>query len=86
MKLSVSWVNNSEAGRSILLSKNSTVLENGIRTIGGDAAFVSVATKEQQKAFKVGQVIDIPDHATIVMKTFKGENGAPGRTLPAWQF
>lgn len=85
MKVKIAWINPSAEGRSILLSKAS-VLANGMRTMGAEAGFVTVATKEQQKAFNVGDEVELPPHAKVVMAEFRNKDTGEVKTMPAWQY
>jgi len=83
MKLTVSWINQTPAGRTILLTKGASVLPNGMRSIGGESGFVSVATPEAKLAFQVGQEVEVSDNAVLTKRIFKNKEGA-AKEIDAW--
>lgn len=86
MKLTVSWINNNPKGRSIILTKGAKALPNGIRSIGGESGFVSVATPEQKLQFKIGDEVEIPDTAIVVQKEFINKENGNKTVIDTWKF
>lgn len=59
----------------------STVLDNGLRSMGGEAGFVSCGSVENKAKFQIGQEVELPANAAVIQRPAK-----EGKSVPVWQF
>ncbi len=83
MKGTIKWINQNPQGKSIMISTDK-VLPNGLRSIGGEAGFLSCGTVEAKAQFQLGQVIELPDTSKVITKLMPGINGGAAKELPVW--
>ncbi len=79
-KVKILWINPKALGKSIMVG-NSTILPNGLRSLGGEAGFISCGSVENKAQFQLGQEIDLPANAVVVQRPTKD-----GKSIPVWQF